>query len=247
MGIKEKMATDWVELWQALNKRQQAYLQAIYKLDQANEHYYQHAWRVSHQGYPPPASQWRWIIYGPVYPMSNLEQALREQRLIDPGTGSTFESLDQRGYIERKWDEETLLSVKMTARGRRVIRAATGQPKRQKRPPGQLSKSQWRALKALYEAGQEGVRYSETGGYEYRHHRLSWPAMRRLRDYKPEPLMREDTKSERFTRLRDLHKPELGTYTETKMVSYAFITEAGIAFYEAHSASYEKLYPGLTF
>lgn len=241
------MATDWVGFWQALNERQQAYLQAIYELDQANEQYYKQSWHVSRQGYPPPSSEWRWILYGPVSPMSKLEQALRAQRLIDPGTGSTFESLDQRGCIERKWDEETLLYVKMTARGRRVIKAATGQPKRQKRHPGQLSKSQWRALKALYEAGQEGVRYSETGGYEYQHHRLSWPAMRRLRDYKPEPLMREGAKSEPFTRFRDLHKPELGTYTETKRVSYAFITEAGIAFYEAHSASYEELYPDLKF
>jgi hypothetical protein len=244
------MATSWSKLWEELNKRQQTYLQAVYEEDQAAEDFYKHKWNVYKQGYPPPASEWRWILYGPVEPPSKLYSKLRAADLVDPGTGSSFESLDKRGYLKRKWEpdktfpELELLYVQMTPRGRRLIREALGQQPKPKRIKGRLTQAQWRALKALYQAGEQGAR-SDGSGYYYKEKRFSWPALLRLRDYQPEPLMRETSRPEQFTRYRDIYKPEKGTYTETKFISYAQITKAGQQFYEQHKAEYEQLYPGV--
>ena len=90
-------------------------------------------------------------------------------------------------------------------------------------------------------AGEQGARQDGTG-YRFKEQRLSWPALLRLRDYKPEPLMEESQSWETFSRYKDIYRPEQGTYPESKPISYAQITAAGARFYEVNREKYEALY-----
>lgn len=47
--------------WDELNKRQQAYMQAIYEVDQETEANEKSVW--SRGGRPRPAIEWRWMYY----------------------------------------------------------------------------------------------------------------------------------------------------------------------------------------
>jgi hypothetical protein len=48
--------------WEELNERQQAYLVATYDADQAAEADIANRRRRMHE--TPPASEWRWLLYG---------------------------------------------------------------------------------------------------------------------------------------------------------------------------------------
>lgn len=230
------MATNWQELWEELNDRQRTYLQFVYQLDQEAEDYYRHKWNVSSKGYPPPASEWRWLLYGPTpdYPPP-LYQKLHSAGLVDPGTGSTFEALSSRGYLQRRYeegeqDQEEILYVQMTKRGRRLIRENDpGYTPRPKREKGLLTQSQWRCLRILYE--NRDSRGVETES-------LPWSSLRRLRDYKPEPLMRET----QYWRQVELKAPSGQVWTESRPEYHSEITEAGIRHYEASKARYQEIY-----
>ncbi|GGT11222.1 hypothetical protein ACFFV7_35815 [Nonomuraea spiralis] len=52
------------EVWAALNDRQRAYMRAIYHKDQEAEQFWKGARARGKTA--PPASQWRWLDYGPV-------------------------------------------------------------------------------------------------------------------------------------------------------------------------------------
>jgi DNA-binding PadR family transcriptional regulator len=216
-------------LWFQLNTRQQIYLRHIYQLDQETEQLYRHGWDPVRYGFPPPASEWRWILYGPTEPPSQLYILLRRANLVDPGTGSTFEALASRGYITRKWEgpvDEQILYVQITRQGRKLVRDALGLSTLPKKPPGQLTKSQWRCLSILRQAHRDGAKGAESHGvHYYKGQNLPWRSLLRLRDYKPEPLMREITES-----------------AGGRSRYFVQITEAGLRFYEQHKAEYEQLY-----
>jgi len=82
-----------------LNERQRAYLRALYDCDQATEAMRRE--RAARGAYDrTPASAWRWQMYGPVAPPSALYTALRNARLVDPGTGATWQALEDRGLVQ---------------------------------------------------------------------------------------------------------------------------------------------------
>src|SRR5262245_57050457 len=114
--------------WQDLNDRQRAYLQALYDCDQATEASRRE--RASRGFYDrTPASEWRWQMYGPVSPPSQLYTALRGSEIVDPGTGATWQALEDRGLLRCRHVPDAfgvkLLEVQITPAGRKLVRAAT--------------------------------------------------------------------------------------------------------------------------
>lgn len=86
------------ERWATLNDRQRAYLRALYVCDQATEAMRRE--RAARGFYDrTPASEWRWQLYGPVAPPSALYTALRSAGLVDPGTGATWQALEDRRLV----------------------------------------------------------------------------------------------------------------------------------------------------
>ena len=206
------------KLWEAINPRQQTYLQYIFEVDQAQERAHRMG-GVGGQWRNTPASVWRWIPYNASG--ASLYRKLQDARLIDPGTGSTFESLEQRGYIERTWTQASLggslLWVYLTTKGRRLVRAVTGQHAQPSLPVGSLREWHWRALSKAYGAGKEGVPREGIG-----FGRIGWNTWVRMRNYtiqgKDYPLIEERNGG-------------------------VSITAFGVAFYERSHARYADLYP----
>ena len=121
--------------WAGLNERQQQYLQAIYETDQEQEADERGMWKRG--GTPRPAREWRWMEYGVFSGVgSTLYTKLYLRKLIDEGTGSTFNALEKRGFIICKYTTarrdsqrhtlEPFLMVQITTPGRRLVRSAIG-------------------------------------------------------------------------------------------------------------------------
>lgn len=108
-----------------------------------------------------PAAVWRWLMYGPTSPESTLYDRLRSRSLVDPGTGATWEALETRGLVECRHthtpDGGRLLEIKLTPKGRKLIRTATGEVRPPKPKKGQLRPRRWAALVQLYAAGAAGL------------------------------------------------------------------------------------------
>jgi hypothetical protein len=158
--------------WDDLNERQQRCLNAIYAQDQENERYEKQA------GWEPgmrtrPAAEWRWMEYG-IEPAtgddSPLRYRLRVAQLVDPGTGATFGALETRGYIECSYAPvvggDLLVLIRITRRGRKLVRANLGEQRERPLPPGTLRPWHWKALGALWESRPDGLR--GTGGMAIR-------------------------------------------------------------------------------
>lgn len=125
------MIGDGVEM--ELNDRQREYLLALFREDQKAEKRERGAWH--HGQRARPASEWRWIEYGPTdlprllsYDPA-LRRVLRAKKLVDQGAGSTWEALGDRGLIERRYEHNFIgnrpfrvLFVKLTRKGRRIAR-----------------------------------------------------------------------------------------------------------------------------
>jgi hypothetical protein len=95
--------------WADLNERQQQYMQAIYETDQEQEADERGMWKRG--GTPRPASVWRWMEYGVFDGVgSTLYTKLYLRKLIDEGTGSTFNALESRGFITCKWGHDIFSS-----------------------------------------------------------------------------------------------------------------------------------------
>jgi len=139
--------------WQGLNERQQKYLQAIYEVDQQQE---EDEGKRFNQGYQSRKAEiWRWIdyfTYNVLFPIdSALKAKIRKLKLIDEGTGSTFNALEARGfitcrYVHKDRDEiylfdEAILSLQITKAGRKLVREAIG-TKPTRRKPGELTPAQ---------------------------------------------------------------------------------------------------------
>lgn len=92
--------------WGELNLRQQVYLIEVYRLDQRAEERARSAFNDGDRA--GKAADWRWVRYGTVgveeaLP-SPLWSAISGRGLRDPGTGSTFAALADRGLIEQRHD-----------------------------------------------------------------------------------------------------------------------------------------------
>lgn len=89
-------------IWLALNERQRAYLKALYDCDQAEEANRRE--RAARGDWDrTPASEWRWQMYGPVGPPSQLYNLLRAAdacaalvRALAPGQSTTPEEAARR-------------------------------------------------------------------------------------------------------------------------------------------------------
>lgn len=129
---KEKLITRITGIAASLNERQRAYLVVAYAQDQKAEEWH------SGPG-SAPASDWRWLEYGPDGRVRKLtydgplRKTLDEMKLVGQGTGSTWHSLEQQGLLltDRRptglGDLQTLF-VRLTTDGRRVARVLNGLP-----------------------------------------------------------------------------------------------------------------------
>lgn len=202
-----------------LNERQKEYLKFIFHLDQLEEQANRAAWNKGHR--VAKASEYRWIEYFPSRSTpSALYRYLSSSKLVDSGTGATFNALWKRNLIEYKQgDSEGVFFVKLTVKGRKVARELTGVQPEKKLPVGTLRDYHWKALVAAYHAEPNGLQWDGAGKYGPFKWQTVWL---RLRDYKRSgkayPLV-DDTGG-------TLH-----------------ITEQGKEFYLANLEHYQKLYP----
>jgi hypothetical protein len=105
---------------------------AIYNLDQEAEDFHKQDWTSGRQSVS--ASEWRWLKYEgyAAFGNSRLRIDLQSENLVDPGTGSTFEVLEQRGLIECRYkkihdpDLDETLFVKITPLGQKLVRQFNG-------------------------------------------------------------------------------------------------------------------------
>lgn len=83
------------DLWDELNERQQTYMRLIFEQDQAQEQAEKQ--RSARTRISRPADEWRWILYAnTMYGHTPLKQAIKDAKMVDPGTGSTFKALEER-------------------------------------------------------------------------------------------------------------------------------------------------------
>src|SRR5205085_4129526 len=132
--------------WSDLNERQQQYMQEIYDIDQEQEADERGAWKRG--GRPRPAHEWRWMEYGVFSGVcSTLYTKLYLRKLIDEGTGSTFNALETRGFIKCKYTDirrngertfDRFLMLQITKEGRALVRTATGAQAYRPGAPGTL-------------------------------------------------------------------------------------------------------------
>lgn len=232
------------EDWQGLNKRQKQYLNHIFDVDQATE--YAVKMEASRGRWNSiPASVWRWIPYNASG--ASLYRKLQDDKLIDPGTGSTFESLAERGYIDRKWESTgilgmSILYVYLLPKGRKLVRKNRNIKPTITLPVGTLRKWHWQALCRAYVAGDEGMSYNiDTGdGFGY----VSWNTVLRLRDYRFKkqdmPLIKEaKVPCEPYL---SIPWPGHSGFMESEK-SALVITEYGKQFYRENWQKYKELYP----
>jgi hypothetical protein len=227
------MTIDYQKAWAGLNERQQKYMLLIYEADQENEK----EWNGRDWQSRPKksAAEWRWLMYDDVNVYNPLRPKLLKAKLIDEGTGSTFEALERRGYIQTQYRkplgyesnplQESFLHVCITALGRKLVRANLGYIPPSKPKKGQLQYYHWAVMAVLYKAHVE-ERHVKRGTNTYDDVYLSWNGFLRLRDYSPEPLAIE-------------LQLQGGRYREYT----AIITGAGIRHYEKNYTEYKELYP----
>ncbi len=106
------------DVWAELNDRQRAYLRALYDCDQATEATRRERAARGHWD-RTPASEWRWQMYGPVAPPSALYTALRSANLVDPGTGTTWQALEDRGLCQCRYSRDAFGVQLLGCRSRR--------------------------------------------------------------------------------------------------------------------------------
>jgi hypothetical protein len=206
MNSKQKILL----LWQELNPRQQNYLKLIYKVDCEVEQAKKQQWLTDDR----PASVWRWIFYGDISFMpSRLKRLLIEAELVDRGTGSTFNALEQRQFIECQGVVPDL-EIKMTRLGRRIVRAGIGEPVAAKAPKGMLSEQKWNAFVLAYKAGESGLP-EDLGRCRYGIHLSIWKSLLRQNP----PLI------------------ELGRQLRVTLFGYAFYAK----YYECYQAIYPSV------
>ena len=229
---REEQAT-----WQSLNVRQQAYLTAIYEVDQEQEA--AERARAARFHHARPAEEWRWMLYATLAFTGDtpVKRRLRTAGLVDPGTGSTFEALERRSYIVCRhtgFPEDPIISIQITPAGRKLVRQALSIQLPKRLPTGSLKEWHWRALALAYAARQTGG-IKQDGSY---YGRIGWNTWLRLRDYKVQGTVRPLVKEHSETRQNESSRSSQTTY-------FLQITTFGIAFYEREWPRYHALYPNV--
>jgi hypothetical protein len=230
--------------WGDLNPRQQQYMQMIYDTDQENEMYERRKW--TRGGRPRPASEWRWIFYG-IFPEtgndSPLRRRLKAAQLVDPGTGSTFEALEKRGYIQCRYEglpDDPFVHILLTPKGRKLVREATGQ-KPDRLATGQLREWHWRALAEAWKARPEGLNNEWGGDYG----RIGWNTWLRLRDYKVRGEERPLIEEYQTWKQVEFQRPGTGTWRESRPVYWLRLSSFGEQYYRENWQHYRELYPNV--
>lgn len=223
------------EIWGELNERQRFYMLAIFEIDQMQEAHQRR--RAAEYFDNTPAEVWRKVWYdnkpGTSHAIrTELYSRLQTAGYVDPGTGSTFKALADRGYIKRHWasysDGTPALAVTITRKGRKLVRGATGKPAPKKRKPGELKPQQWQAVAMAYNAYPDYVWSRLPGQYGGLSWRWVWL---RLRDY-PEKFGGALVKE---------YKDGVGFGANVGIT----LTEAGRRFYERNYQHYTELYPDI--
>ncbi|MES2461021.1 MAG: hypothetical protein V4671_10585 [Armatimonadota bacterium] len=135
------MAINWRFVWQQLNERQQAYLAVLYVAEQTKAVVFETPAYAKHP--LQKGAEWRWCRYYTKDIKQGLDGRITRLGMRDPGTGSTWEALAIHDYIEHRWeapvermsgvggpsghDDLDHLSVKLTTKGRKLIRENLGQ------------------------------------------------------------------------------------------------------------------------
>ena len=223
--------------WANLNKRQQEYMQAIFEVDQEQEAYERGAWTRGNR--PRPAREWRWIEYGVFDGVpTDLYSKLYLRKLINEGTGSTFDALERRGFITCKYTQtrkngqftfERFPLLQITPKGRKLVREATGQQREKPLPPGTLREWHWRAMAEAWKARPQGLKSDGTSEYGG----IGWPTWLRLRDYKAGALIEEyNTWGEKLPHM-----------SATPQIYWIRLSPFGEKYYCENWQRYHDLYP----
>ena len=142
------MAIQWQDLWADLNERQRHFLGVMHRRECELAAYYN-----SQKAMFDPkkkGAEWRWMRHNGEHGLAqylNLdakaknakakggedEMALRNNQ----GSGATYKALEERGLVERRWQQEvmfslvygeqavSLLDVRLTPRGRQLVKTIT--------------------------------------------------------------------------------------------------------------------------
>lgn len=224
-----------------LNDRQRHYLLAAYQLDQQLEAAHKKDYVC---GVVTPAAEWRAMPYGrwqhflekPPTKLRQLieaQQAASQQRLVDPGTGSTWKALAERGLVEV--EERTITKgpegyslphILLTREGRKLVRQLTGEvrqvvPRKVKPPPpkGLLTAQQWLALVCLYELDFEGLVADDEQGLSYDRIQPTTLELLRERGLVVSSPLDEPLPAKRYT-ITDQGRAFYYTYYRTNALAY---------------------------
>jgi len=210
-----------------LNKRQEAFLKAIYFEDKEAEELENLRW---HQGLNKRrADVWRWLKYGVFNGIGTpLKVRLESEGLVDEGTGSSFSALERRGLILYK--DAIISRIRLTRKGRKLARQLLCETPPKRLPKGTIKENQWEALSVIYEEGELTVPPLHRSGW---FGGIPWNVWLRLRDYYEvgKGLVEEDS--------RFILRPG----KESEQEYFIKMTEAGIEFYQDNWEKYTELYP----
>ena len=220
-----------------LNERQRHYMQAVYETEQEQEADERAAWKRG--GRPRPASVWRWMEYGVIDGIgSTLYMKLYLRKLVDEGTGSTFNALEARRFVKCKYTYkrrdgdrmalERFLMLQITKEGRALVRSATGAKAYRPGAPETLREWHWKAMVEAWNARPAGVE-SENGYYGH----IGWNTWLRLRDFKAGSLVEEYRTS----------GPYLAHVGYSTDIHWIRLTPFGEQFYRDNWQQYCELYP----
>jgi len=229
--------------WADLNERQQEYMQAVYETDQEQEADERGMWKRG--GTPRPAREWRWMEYGVFNGIgSMLYTKLYLRKLIDEGTGSTFNALETRGYVTCKYTNtrrngermfDSFLMLQITKEGRSLVRSATGAKAYRPSAPGVLREWHWRAMVLAWKDRPAGVQASS--GWYGDYGNIGWNTWLRLKQYK--------VKGEEMPLIEEYQTK--GSYNATTGVTHDLywlrLTPFGEQFYRDNWQRYHDLYP----
>lgn len=220
-------STSAVKAWAELNERQRTFMRVIYSADQRAEELAKGAWGRGEQA--RPASEWRWLEYGPVGGVFDAQGPLQERLAAlgerDSGSGSTLKALEQRGLIITESRPAVLAKytvwVQLTKVGRAACRAGGCDPERALQPKrGQLSEALWGMLVDVHAAGPGGFGVTYADG-----------AWERLTEREPEPFVSIEANPD--------PAPPGGRYRPYLLR----LTDIGRDHYEQHWEAYGRLYP----
>ena len=128
--------------------------------------------------------------------------------------------------------------IKLTTKGRKLIRQALAIASPARLLAGTLREWHWRALCWAYVRGDEGIPYDrDTGEFGY----VSWNSILRLRDYKQHGEVTPIVKEKKFA---EEHTETVGGVTfKRDYIKRLCITDFGRHYYRENWQRYRALYP----